>query len=349
MPNNIDIYQPRYMAEVVRQNPPTRTFFKDTFFTNRKTFCTQRVDIDIKKGTRKMAAFVHPRVGGVVLHDSGFETQSYAPPLVNPYTVTTADQLMQRLPGEDIYSGVTPAQRGAKKLTEEYNALNDSITRREEWMCVQALMEGEIPVVGPGVNEVINFGHTNREKLTGTKQWGKADGKILENLEDWEEKIRLNGFVNPDGVIMGKSALRAFMADETVMKLLDNRRVEMGLIHPKDLPNGVKYIGHLNNPNLDIYTYSEVYLDDWTNPGSPEVKPLFADNKILMASWSAGYMLAYGACTYVDENGSWVTSETDRLLRSYVAHRPDRREIEAQSRPLPIPDKADSWFVAEVC
>lgn len=47
MPNVIDIYQPRYLAEVVRQAPPLHTFFRDTFFTNVRTFVTERVDIDI--------------------------------------------------------------------------------------------------------------------------------------------------------------------------------------------------------------------------------------------------------------------------------------------------------------
>ena len=125
MANEVNIYTPRYLAEVVRQAPPVHTFFRDTFFTNIKTFATERVDIDLVKGDRRMAAFVHPRVGGKVLKANGYTTESYKPPLVNPYDVTTADQLLTRLPGEDLYSGMTPAQRAAQKLMEEYAALND--------------------------------------------------------------------------------------------------------------------------------------------------------------------------------------------------------------------------------
>ncbi len=33
MPNLIDIYQPRFLAEVVRQAPPIPTYFRDTFLT----------------------------------------------------------------------------------------------------------------------------------------------------------------------------------------------------------------------------------------------------------------------------------------------------------------------------
>lgn len=349
MPNEINIYSPRYLAEVVRQAPPVHTFFLDTFFTNVKTFASERVDIDIKKGGRRMAAFVHPRVGGKVLRGSGFQTESYKPPLINPYNVTTADQLMTRLPGEDIYSGRTPAQRSAEKLMDEYTDLNDATTRREEWMAAQAIITGQIPIVGEGVNEVIDFGFTNKKTLTGTARWGQSAAKIMDNLEDWEGEVLTNGFANADMVIMGKTALRLFLADAEVQKNLDNRRVEMGIIHPKDLPNGVRYIGHLNKPNVDIYEYREVYLDDWTDPENEETKPLMPDNKIVMISSQANFMLAYGMCTYLEDNGNWVTAQSNRVLRSYVEHHPDRRMLELQAHPLPIPDKADSWLVATVC
>ena len=51
MANEVNIYTPRYLAEVVRQAPPVHTFFRDTFFTNIKTFATERVDIDLVKAT----------------------------------------------------------------------------------------------------------------------------------------------------------------------------------------------------------------------------------------------------------------------------------------------------------
>jgi hypothetical protein len=350
MANEVNIYTPRYLAEVVRQAPVVHTFFLDTFFTNVKTFATERVDIDMVKGDRRMAAFVHPRAGGEVLKGQGYSTVSYKPPLINPYDVTTADQLLTRMPGEDMYSGMTPAQRAAQKLVDEYNRLNDATTRREEWMAVQAIVKGEIPIVGKGVNEVIDFGFTNKVTLTGTARWGQSGAKILNNLEDWVETTLHNGFTNVDRAIMGKSAIRAFLADENVQKLLDNRRIEMGLINPKDLPNGVKYYGHLTNPSLDLYGYGEVYLDDWTNPAKPETKPLVPDDTVILISSAPGFMRAYGLCTYIDDKTQqWITAQTNRVLRSYVEHHPDRRMLELQTHPLPIPDKVDSWLVATVC
>ena len=88
MANEINIYEPRYLAEAVRTAPPICTFLRDRFFSKVKTFPTKNVDIDIVKGNRKMAAFVHPMVGGEIVQNEGYETKSYAPPLINPATVT---------------------------------------------------------------------------------------------------------------------------------------------------------------------------------------------------------------------------------------------------------------------
>lgn len=115
MANEINIYEPRYLAETVRTAPPICTFLRDRFFSKVKTFPTKNVDIDIVKGNRKMAAFVHPMVGGEIVQSEGYETKSYAPPLINPATVTTADMFLQRLPGEDTPCGCTA--RSAPQFT----------------------------------------------------------------------------------------------------------------------------------------------------------------------------------------------------------------------------------------
>ncbi|WP_302493304.1 major capsid protein [uncultured Gemmiger sp.] len=344
MPNMVDLYTPRTLAEVVKTTPPVRTFLRDRFFTNVKTFPTKRVDIDIVKGNRKMAAFIHPMVGGEIVQAEGYETKSYAPPLINPATISTADQLLERLPGEDMYSGKTPADRAAEKLIEEYNQLNDMTTRREEWMAAQVLTTGQLKVKGKGVDEVIDFGLTNKITLTSTKKWGASAADIWGNLKDWKQQVSRNGFANANMVIMGKAAADAFMADATVAKLLDNRRIEIGAIKPEEMEGGLTYYGHLNLPGVDIYGYDEVYLDDETG----ETKPLIPDNVVLMIPSAASFMRAYGLCTYLDDAGAWHRAETDRLLRTYVEHRPDRRFIELQTHPLLIPDKIDSWFAATV-
>ena len=64
MPNTVSIYEPRTMMGVIRKMPPAHTFFRNTFFTEEKTFTTETVDMDFKKGARKLAPFVSRVIGG---------------------------------------------------------------------------------------------------------------------------------------------------------------------------------------------------------------------------------------------------------------------------------------------
>lgn len=349
MANEVNIYEPRYMARVVETAPPMHTFLRDTFFTETELATSENIDIDLVKGSRKMAAFVHPRAGAEIIPDAGYETKSFTAPLLNPADLSTAEKYMTRLPGETLYSGMTPADRAARQLIKEHKKLEDAVTRREEWMCAQALTTGKIPVVGKGINAVIDFGLTNIVSLDGTSKWGGTAAKPLSNLSDWADQVADNGFANVDMAIMGKEALRKFLEDANVQKILDNRRFYIGEIAPRDMPNGVRYVGHINSPALDIYTYSEKFLDDWTDPEDPELKPLIPDNMVLMLPSNAQFTMGYGICTYIDDvSKQWVSVEGRRVLHSYVEHNPDRRMLELQARPLPIPTKVDSWLAATV-
>lgn len=91
--------------------PPVHTFFRDTFFKNRRTFNTKSVDVDFKKGSRALAPFVHPKVGGKTILNTGYQTKSYTPVLLAPNKITTVDDLLERAAGEDPYSGRKPAER----------------------------------------------------------------------------------------------------------------------------------------------------------------------------------------------------------------------------------------------
>lgn len=350
MANEIDIYQPRHLAEVVRSAPPVHTFLRDTFFTNVKTFAEEQVDIDLVKGDREMAAFVHPKLGAETMELEGYETKSYKPPMVNPDLVTTAENYLKRAPGETIYSGRTPEQRAAEQLVREYKRLDDAISRREEWMCAQALTTGAIHVVGKGVDEEIDFNLTNKIVLAGTERWGQSGADILGNLEDWVDMVYTNGFANVDRIICGQQALKLLKNDKGILEKMDNRRYQAGEFNARDLPNGVRYHGYLTDSGLEVYSYKEVYVDRVTDPKHPAVRRLIPDNKIVMISPDVDFMRAYGMCSYFDEaSKQLITAEAERLLHAYIGHKPERKILEACARPLPIPDKVDSWLVATVC
>ena len=344
------IYTPRTLGKLVRRMPQVHTFFRDTFFKNRQTFNTKSVDVDFKKGSRALAPFVHPKVGGRTILNTGYQTKTYTPVLLAPNKITTVDDLLERAAGEDPYSGRKPAERAVEKLAEDLRELNEMIVRREEWMAATAVFTGQIPIVGEGVNEVIDFSFTNKEAIvTAEKKWDNAQSDPLADIERWHEIVQREGFVNCNICIMAKDVATAFVNHAKVKEVLDVKAYDLAVIRPRLLPNGVTYVGTIHKLGLDIYQYNEWYLDDWTEPEAPENKPLVPEKTLALMSTEADYSIYYGAITMIPEEGkTFVTVEGDKVPQTWVERRPDRRFLQINSKPLTVPHEVNSWYVAQV-
>lgn len=351
MPNTVSIYEPRTMGRVVRSLPPVHTFFRNTFFKHEETFVTKQVDVDFVKGSRKIAPFVHPVIGGETVKNTGYETKSYTPPLLAPDMVTTVDNLLDRLPGENMYSGRTPAERAVLKLVEDFTKLREMITRREEWMCVQSIFKGQIPIIGKGLNEIINFGFTNKEDISTstTKKWSASSSNKLGDLKRWHKIVQQKGYINCNMCIMADDVATEFINDEKIQKVLDVKNYNLAVIQPKQMPDGVTYIGTIHELGMDIYTYNEWYLDDWTNPAKPGEKPIIPDGTLVLISSNANYSMYYGAITLLDDKtGKFRTVEGKYVPDTWAEKKPSRRFLQLSSAPLPVPHNVDSWYMAKV-
>lgn len=348
MANEVSIYDPRTMGRLILKMPPVHTFFRSTFFRHEVTFATKSVDVDFKKGSRKVAPFVSRLIGGKVVPNTGYETKTYTPPLVAPEKVTTVDDLLERRPGESLYSSRTPAERAVLKMSEDFTELREQIVRREELMCTQTIFTGRIPIIGDGVNEAIDFHFTNKEEITtATKKWTNAASDPIADLKRWHETVQKTGFTNCNICVMGSDVANAFINNEKVMKVLDVKNYNLAVIAPKQLPNGVTYIGTIHEIGVDIYKYNEWYLDDWTDPTKPEDKPLVPANTLALLSTNANYSMYYGAITLITEpNGNFRTVEGKYVPDTWAERKPARRFLNLSSAPLCVPHDVDSWFVA---
>ena len=67
------------------------------------------------------------------------------------------------------------------------------------------------------------------------------------------------------------------------------KNYNLAVIQPRQLPNGVTYIGTIHELGLDIYTYNEWYLDDWTDPKKATEKPLVPEGELVLISSNANY------------------------------------------------------------
>ncbi|GHU42215.1 phage capsid protein [Clostridia bacterium] len=352
MANEISIYDPRTMDKIIKRIPAVHTFFLSTFFKRTKTFTTLSVDVDFKKGKRALAPFVHRRIGGKTVPNSGYQTKQYTPPYIAPDKVTTVDNLLQRMAGESLYNGMTPAERAVIKMAEDFEELNEMIVRREEWMAAQALLTGKIPVIGEGLDEIIDFNFTNTETLAAGKKWNAAGADPYADLKRWRRTVQQSGFVNCNIAVVADDVADALINSEKMKSVLDIKSYDLAVIKPRELQNGATYIGTIRELSLDIYSYNEWYLDDWTDPENKIDKPLVPSGTVLLASTNAEYSMYYGAVTILDgkgdKNETFVTVEGSRVPDTWTERKPARRFLQLNSNPLPVPHEVDSWFVASV-
>lgn len=347
--SKLNLLETRSQLAVINLMDTPKTFLRDTFFTKVEKFPTAKVDVDIKKGHRKMAPYVHERIGGKLVENTGFYTETYQPPLVGPHTVTTAFDLMMRTAGESTSGGMTPEERGKKKFLEDSLMLEEMITRREEYMCAQAIFEGKIDVVGEGLNHVIDFNHTNRETLSGKKLWSDPTSQPLGDIKRWVRQVQITGFVNVDTMIMASDVVDEFLRHPDIKEMLDVRKYSLGEMSPRQLPSGVTYIGTLTREGIDIYEYNEHFLDDFTDEKNPKMKPLVPAGTVALLNSRADYARLYAAVTIADDkSNALVTYEETRVPSQWVERNPARQMYQLNAKPLMVPTQADSWFVAHV-
>ncbi len=341
----MDIFDTLTMLEAVEQMATPRRFLMNTFFNGGRpvTFGTKTVDIDIYKGQRKMAPFVHPTLPGSVSQRTGFQKSTYEPPYIQPKLPTTADLILKRSPGETPYSTRSPLQRAGEQLGKDLQDLDEQIIRREEWMCAQALTTGRVRVVGDGVDDTIDFLMEDTHKVTlTTGRWTTSESDPIGNLRQWRRLIAKDSGRSANVAVFSGEAQDAFQGNEAVLKQLNSRRVDMGLIKPEELPDGVTYLGYLNDPGVDLYAYDEWYLDD-----EGVEQPVIPAGGMIMGSTSTRNAMLYAAIQDLEAIESGMV-EAARFPKTWVTQEPSVRWLKLQAAVLAGMLEPNAFLFAKV-
>lgn len=337
----MSLYDTKTMLEAIENKKPVFTFIRDVFFGDVETIVTEKAEVDIKKGKRKMAPFVAPRIGGVVIEREGFKTDTITTPKIAPKRVITAEDLKKRTLGENVYSNRTPAERAMIMLSNDLIELDEAITRREEWMCTQVLLGNSIDLDLEGATQNIDFGFTNKVTLSTTKLWSANTSKPLKDLTDWRKKIVKQSGKNPNICLMSDDVVDAFIDNPDIRELLDIQRLNVGAIEPSYQGDGITFVGKIPKLGIEIYSYTEFYTDE-----NDDTQELIPSGTVILGSRNIGKRI-YGAVTQKEKSG-WATYEGARVPKYTEDDKNEVDEIRITSRPLPTPYDLDSWLVAKV-
>jgi hypothetical protein len=342
-------YSTRTLLEAFEAGPIVSTFLRDTFFTGRDYPPTSTVEFDFRRGRRKMAPFVAPLVGGKVMERMGFETRFFKAPRIAPVRALRTPDLEPRLMGETIYAGRTEADRAAELMAEDSEFLDNAISRREEWMCRQVLINGGITVTAEnGYQQVINYleygippTNANNHWPITTK-WDTAGSDPLKDLQAARlDNIKRSG-ISPNVALFGTNAADVFIRNASVKELLDVRRYELGMIEPIIQSDSVIRFGRV--PGLELYSYAEYFEDD-----AGTLFPMLPPDLVMIISTNVPNKIVYGAFTQLEDVKSkrFVTYQTSRIPYVYGDEEGGTLYYRVTACPLPMPADALGWTILE--
>jgi hypothetical protein len=342
MPNNINLFDTYTMIGMVREITPRQSFFKDRYFPTGEgdTFNSQKVLLEYEGGNQKMAVFVADKQGDIPVARDEFEVLEFAPPKVAPSRLLTMDQLNQRGFGEALFSDKPAAVRAQTLHLRDLQDLDARITRREEWMCAQVLINNGVDVVEYVDDKTV--GRTRHLKFyqgaasdhihTVSIKWNATGGDFFGDVTAMAQALSMRGLPAVD-LVLGSTAAAEILKIDLVQKLLDNRRMQLGNIAPNVSYPGVAWMGVLNfgGFQLNVWSVYETYENE-----SGVTTPYFPATSALVTAPDCGRLL-YGAVTQIEPDEQVHTFAMPRVPKFTADRDNDVRKLRITSRPLPAP------------
>lgn len=326
---DFDEFKWRAMTSAINQIKPRASLVKDLVFPDAPPSPSEYIDVDVIIGGRKIAPFVTPIQGGIVVDKMREELRSIRVPRIRLKKPFTANELLTaRAPGSGFYAmggnDLTGYRR--QKIGMELEDLkNNRIANTLEWMCCQALT-GTITYEGENISFVIDFQlpAAHQITLTGTDLWSDtANSSPADNFDDWANLIINKLGYGPSICIMGTTAAKNFRKNTEVQALLDNRRTEIGGTTWDVTSN---YIGEFNG--IRCYRYGTTYddLDD-------AEQNYWGANKVALIATQARFSVEYANIIDLDAEANVVAQY---FSKSWMEKDPSNLWILAESRPLPV-------------
>lgn len=359
----MNIYSTYYMLAAVREMRPEHTFFKSRYFPTNTTldvFGTSKVLVDYKsESSRKRAPFVLPRIGSVSVGREGFSTYDLEPANISLSMPLTLDHLRNRGFGEALMSQATPEDRARLLLVGDLSELSARISRTEEWLAVQTMLDNgcvmrhqtEKEDVFEDVPVKFYDGDNNPALYTPAAPWThtklNSDGTMT--VGSWYYdicnmvKMLTQRGLPASEILLAGDVGEFLLEDLWILKMLDNRRAEFGRIAPTELTEYITEIGTFNfkGRNLTLLVSDGTFEDENGND-----VPYVPAGSVIVTAPNCGKGL-YGAVTQLENDGNFHTYAGTRVPQHIFTIKPPTKETQLTARPLFVPNRKSPWTVAK--
>lgn len=344
MPASLNLFDTYTLVAILREYEPVPSFFRDRYFPTSENdiFASEKVLVEYQKGDQKMAPFVSRRAGDIPMEREGYQIHEYEPPYIAPSRLLTLDELNKRGFGEAIYAVSTPAQRAARLLRDDLGDMDRRITRREEWMAVQTMINNSCTMQAYIDDQIQGetlyvkyFDASSDHTYTVANVWNGASGDFFGDVRAMCRMLSRRGMPSSD-LVLGADAADAILEIKEVRELLNKQSgIIVGEIDQKltSYP-GVSVLGVLNfgGHRLTLICADETYVDD-----SGVMQNFFPATSAMVTAPGCGSM-RYGWVSQMDYGSSEIATHTGtRIPKFSIDQDKDQRKLRLASRPLAAP------------
>ena len=321
------------------------TFLVDTFFRNMLPVSLSRyVDVEYHTGGRVLAPYVSEGGAGVNVARTGTFIQSFRPPMVAPKRIVNVEDIEMRDIGESIQATKSAGQRFSSIQARDLNELIGAIQNRKNQMASEILTTGKVTCKGYADDmkieklSQIDFGWQG--KMNPTTAWNSINADIYADFQSMSEWIQENAGSIPTVAIIGKNVASYLINNDKIMKWLSiPSRENFGLmsLQPRLESPQIMRIGLIQALNLEIYSYSETYTDEYG-----VTQPFFPANGVLVAIPGFGSQL-HASVTTFDRDGKLLSWANEFVPVYQVSPEGQSMSLTLRSRFLLVPTQRDSY------
>lgn len=342
----LDFFSTYMLSAAVKEIVPKKSFFKDRYFptTAEDLFKTDKVLIEYEDGDRKIAPFVVNRVGDIPVARQGYRVSEYAPAKIAPSRNLTLDDLQKRGFGEALYSNSDEATRAAKLQMKDMTELDARITRREEWLAVETMMnngcvmQAHIDGQTVGETQTIQFYDTTSDHtytVSSSNYWDGSNADIYGDVEAMCGMLSDRGLQAAD-LVLGSAVAKVFRQDAAIRADLNTTSgIMLGSINPElTAYAGVVFMGVMNFGGfmLNVFSCDETYVND-----SGVTTKYFPAKAAMVSAPGCGHMM-YGSVTQINHGESeFSTHVGSRIPKLVINQENDIRKLRLVARPLAAP------------
>lgn len=356
----LDLKTPQTLITMVDRVRPAATFLFDRYFhTNATTDIYDTEDILVERKD-KYGRIVAPLVkkGWKTAARRTFNTTVLRAGRIAPRRTLRIADTIKRGYGESLINGgVSPSDRALSMTMQDMEDMVNSIKRRMEIMAADLLVNnmytltyeksdenGSNEDIEPQEVSFIDSTDGNPTAYTPETLWNKG-GDVYADLRAICEQLDENGGVAVD-LVLGSAAAAALLADEKIAKILDNRRMEYGVLAPQIYAQGAVLHGMLNVDGhmLNVIEYREKYHDT-----DGKLKPYLPADRALLLEPGCCRAL-YAAVTQIEQaDPSRYQTYYKPIVPKYVGDwEKDELDVRLTSQPLLVPELIGGWISAAV-